>query len=68
MAYQVQVICNEWAGGLQSGWRPAIAGALNQTGLSDEEASTFDTEEEARAVLADLVIPQNPDEARVVAI
>jgi hypothetical protein len=29
-------------GGTTGGWRPASTGTENQTGMSDEEASTFD--------------------------
>ena len=34
-------------GGTDGGWRPAITGTLNQSGKSDEHASTLDTESEA---------------------
>lgn len=34
-------------GGSIGGWRPGITGSLNQTGTSDEEASTFDASEHA---------------------
>ena len=49
MAFRIEV-SGEWAGSV-GGWRPAIAGALNATGRSDEKASTFETREEADDVL-----------------
>lgn len=53
MAYQIQVR-GEWAGSV-GGWRPAVSGSVNQTGLSDEHASTFASEIEAEAALVALV-------------
>jgi len=35
--------------------RPGITGTLNQTGLSDADASTFDARKEAEEALAELV-------------
>jgi hypothetical protein len=40
-----------WAGDASPGWRPAVAGTLNQTGGPDEEASTFSSLEEAESTL-----------------
>ena len=65
--YQIQVR-GSWADGDSNEWRPAIAGTLNQTGLSDEEASTFATCREASDVLDELVRPQNPVEMRIVQV
>lgn len=65
MAFHVQVQCEDWAGGLRSGWRPAFDGTLNQTGASAEEASRFDSYDEARACVDD-VTEQHPDAARIV--
>ena len=45
--FQVQV-SGRFGGGL-GGWRPACTGTENQTGGSDEDASTFDTYDEAEA-------------------
>lgn len=39
-------------------WGPAIYGNLNRTGLNSTEASTFDLEETARAVLIQLTLAQ----------
>jgi hypothetical protein len=39
-------VTGEWAGCV-GGWRPAIDGTMNQSGLSALEASTFDTFGEA---------------------
>jgi hypothetical protein len=54
----------EWAGDVTPGWRPAVAGTLNQTGQSDEQASTFSSIEEAEATLgvvkAEVGIPKEP--------
>ena len=46
-------VTGEWAGEVD-GWRPAIAGALNQTAFSDLYASTFSSREEAKAYLETL--------------
>jgi hypothetical protein len=54
--YLLQVT-GEWAGEV-GGWRPAIAGTVNQTGLTDEEASTFRTHEEASLALENACLPQ----------
>lgn len=45
MSYRVEV--RGTFGGATGGWRPAITGTLNQTGKSDAEASTFQTEGDA---------------------
>lgn len=48
MKYRIEINTQEWAGKLsRRPWRPAIAGTLNQTGMTDEEASTYDTLTEA---------------------
>ena len=57
-AYRIMVKAREWAGRSASGWVPAISGTLNQTGKSDEEASTFDTYAEALDVADTLVDPE----------
>jgi hypothetical protein len=51
--YQVQVT-GEWGGAVGS-WRPAVTGTVNQSGLSDAEASTCDTHDEAVALQDNLV-------------
>jgi hypothetical protein len=43
MANSFQVQVRGVFGGTSDGWRPAITGTLNQTGLSDAEASTFES-------------------------
>jgi hypothetical protein len=49
--YQVQVRASEWAGRLTNmRWVPAVDGTYNATGQDAEEASTFDTLEEAETV------------------
>jgi hypothetical protein len=55
MKYQIQYRGN-WAGSSSSRWKPAIAGTLNSTGTSDEEASTFATFESAQDVLENVVL------------
>ena len=55
MSYQIQVR-GEW-GGSVGGWRPAITGTLNQTGQSDDYASTEDTHEAAQATLDGAILP-----------
>jgi hypothetical protein len=47
--YQIMVR-GEWAGDITPGWKPGIAGTLNQSTLSDDEASCFETRDEALAV------------------
>jgi hypothetical protein len=42
-------------GGAVGGWRPAVTGALNQTGQSEEAASTFGTAAEAESVMHHVV-------------
>lgn len=67
MAYQVQV--RGEFGGATGGWRPAITGTLNQTGASDEAASTFADEPDADSA-ASLVLDSigDPESVRVVEI
>lgn len=63
MSFQIQVR-GEWAGAV-GGWRPAVAGTVNQTGLSDEEASTCATHDEAQATLDRAILPlldSDPDD------
>jgi hypothetical protein len=48
---------HSWGGQPGGRWRPAIAGMLNQTSVSDEKASTFDTHGEAIDVANALVVP-----------
>ena len=50
MPYQIQVR-GQWAGAIGSRWRPAVAGTMNQTTLSDSEASLFDTHDAAQSAL-----------------
>lgn len=45
MAYMIEVR-GVWAGGTGD-WRPACSGTLNQSGFSDEYASSFDSRAEA---------------------
>lgn len=53
--YQIQISTREWAGSLTNGrWVPAIDGTYNQTSKSAEEASTFDTREEAEGEAEEL--------------
>lgn len=54
--YVIEVKGN-W-GGASGSWRPAVTGTLNQTGRSDEEASTFDTHEAAKAILDNVILPE----------
>ena len=67
--YRVEVR-GEWAGGL-GGWRPAVSGTLNQTGMSDADASTFEDSDEAdegaETIRAELDADRE-DDVRVVAI
>jgi hypothetical protein len=60
-AFQIQVT-GEWAGTL-GGWRPAIAGTVNQTGESDAAASTFTTHDEASIALDRVIGPQLASDA-----
>lgn len=48
-------------GGAVGGWRPAICGTLNQSGLSDAKASTFDDADDAEEALA-VVLAEGADE------
>lgn len=66
--YRIEVLSNEWAGTLRDGWRPAVAGTLNNTSLSDDAASTFDSAAEAANFLARFVVPEEPDQARIVEV
>lgn len=51
MATQFQIMVRgEWAGDVSPGWKPGIAGTLNQSSLSDDEASCFDSREQAVAI------------------
>lgn len=53
----------EWASDTTPGWRPAVAGPLNQTEKSDEEASTFSSLDAAEAMLGILKMEVGlPDE------
>jgi len=53
--FQIQVSAETWAGCASNGrWVPAIDGTVNQTLMPAQEASTFDTREEAEAELAQL--------------
>jgi hypothetical protein len=60
--FQIQVQ-GEWAG-TTGGWRPGIAGTLNQTGQPDHRASTVDTVAEAFA-LQELVIAEGAPDYRI---
>lgn len=42
---------------LDDRWRPAFSGILNETGKTDEEASTFDSREEAEYMARNLICP-----------
>lgn len=70
LCYRVEVR-GEWAGAADDGrWRPLCSGTLNQTGKSDEEASTFDTREEADSFVFQAIqgATESPIEARVVVV
>ena len=64
MTHTIQVQSNEWAGTLRDGWRPAIDGTLNSSEFSADEASTFESFEDAVEFLP-LVREQNPDSVRI---
>jgi hypothetical protein len=49
--FMAQVNAAEWGGVAYSGWGPAFAGTLNQTGRPDAEASTFGSREAAEVEL-----------------
>jgi hypothetical protein len=51
-------VSGEW-GGAVGDWRPAITGTHNQTGRSDEEASSFETHDDAMAAYENLVLPEH---------
>lgn len=64
--YRIEVKAQTWAGSIRRGWRPAIAGALNSTSHeSDEQASQFDSLDDAREAM-EFVVHEEPDEARIV--
>lgn len=68
--FMVQVR-GEWAGAAADGrWHPLCSGTLNQTGKSDEWASTFDTREEAESFAAQAIdgATESPIETRVVEV
>jgi hypothetical protein len=67
VAYQVQ-IRGDWAG-VRGGWRPAVDGTINQTGMSRDAASTAPTRAEAEA-LAEAVVEAGaaPADVRVVEV
>ena len=50
MLYRVEV-SGAWCDHSSQEWVPAVTGTLNGTGMTDEEASTFDTREQAQSVL-----------------
>ncbi len=52
MASKFQVQARGEFGGTSGGWRPAITGTLNQTSLSDADASTTESYGEAQELLA----------------
>jgi hypothetical protein len=58
--YQIQVR-GEWAGRV-GGWRPAVDGTINQTGLPAAEASTFASHDDAQACLDNVLLPELPGE------
>lgn len=61
MAFQIQYR-GEWGGALASDWAPAVTGTVNQTGESNESASTFESRDVAEAFLDDELRPQaDPD-------
>ena len=64
MTYIIEVLSTEWAGTLRDGWRPAIAGSLNQTGWSNERASTFARRSDADSFLT-MVAEQGPNTIRI---
>lgn len=64
MAYRLEVICKDRGGTLDNGWRPAIAGTLNQTQFSDGAASTYGRKEAALADLG-MVREQRPNAIRI---
>lgn len=54
MRYQVQV--RGPLNGTTGPWRPAIAGVLNKTGLTDAEASSVSSESDAEPLIARVVL------------
>ncbi len=64
--YRLEVQAAEWGGTSVAGWRPAVAGPLNQTRDDDETASTFATIHEAMVFLDQHVMPERPRCVRLV--
>ena len=64
--YRLEVQARPWAGALRDGWRPAVAGSLNQTRDDDETASTFATLHEAQSFADAYVVPERPERWRIV--
>lgn len=60
MGWMIQVRGGDWAGVGGDSWRPACGGTLNQTGRSDEFASTFETQEEATSFVDEMVRGESP--------
>lgn len=58
--FQIQVR-GEWAGTV-GGWRPAVAGTLNQTSMSDESASTFEWLDDATRFVREHILPEFSEE------
>lgn len=52
--YHVEVL-GPWAGATGRGWNPGVAGTLNQSGWSDDIASTFEDEDEATMAAHEVV-------------
>ena len=65
--YQLQVR-GTWAGYADAGWRPAVDGTLNQSGMDPEEASTFRSRRAALTFALEFVVPENPAEWRIVEV
>lgn len=68
--YMAQVK-GEWAGMPNDGrWRPLCSGTLNQTGRSDEWASTFDTRWETEHFIQQALTAatESPIETRVIKV
>jgi hypothetical protein len=68
MSFRIEVRATEWGGQVATSWTPAITGTLNQTGLPDVEASTFDSIRDARQVVIGLVVPEGPEAWRIVEV
>jgi hypothetical protein len=54
-------VSGAWAG-TSGGWRPAVSGTLNQSTLSDESASEFESRAAAVAFYEQFVLPELPDD------